>query len=196
MPRSSLGLLLAATLIGGATQRVAAQGGGTVSTFVAGGPDVGATAPDFTLPWASKDTTSEDLGGYGPWKDRGRVIVLVFYPRDFTPTDSLELSTLRNRYDQLFGPDVTVLGISVDPINTHRRFAAKLDLPFRLLSDPDQKVAAAYGSKDTGGINRRTVYVIGRDGSVAWRTLRFSASSPAAYDDLGRAVRNAVKPKR
>ncbi|HEU4649078.1 MAG TPA: redoxin domain-containing protein [Gemmatimonadales bacterium] len=182
----------AVLLAGVAAPRAAAQSEG-VGAYLVRGPDVGFTAPDFNLQWASKDTTSLDFGGYGPFKDRGRVIVLAFYPRDFTRTDSLQLSTFRDRYDQLFGPDVVVFGVSVDPVDKHQRFAAKLDLPFRLLSDPDQKVAAAYGSKDTGGINRRTVYVIGRDGKVAWRNLRFNASARASYDELGRAVRAALK---
>jgi peroxiredoxin Q/BCP len=102
----------------------------------------------------------------------------------------------RDRYDELFGPEAVVFGVSVDPVDKHQRFAAKLDLPFRLLSDPDQKVAAAYGSKDTGGINRRTVYVIGRDGKVAWRDLHFNANAQASYDELGRAVRAALRNRK
>ncbi|HEU4587798.1 MAG TPA: redoxin domain-containing protein [Gemmatimonadales bacterium] len=192
MIRPLSALVCAAFLAGVGARPAAAQSEG-VGAYLVRGPDVGFRAPDFTLHWASKDTTSLDFGGYGPFKDRGRVIVLAFYPRDFTRTDSLQLSTFRDRYDELFGPEVVVFGVSVDPVDKHQRFAAKLDLPFRLLSDPDQKVAAAYGSKDTGGINRRTVYVIGRDGRVAWRDLRFNANARASYDELGRAVRAALK---
>jgi peroxiredoxin Q/BCP len=184
--------MFAALVMAGAAPHAAAQG---VGAFVVGGPDVGEEAPDFTLPWASKDTTSVEMGGYGPWKDRGRVIVLAFYPRDFTRTDSVQLSTFRDRHEQIFGPDVPVFGISIDPIDKHQRFAAKLGLPFRLLSDQDQKVAAQYGSKDNGGINRRTVYVIGRDGRVAWRTLAFNANTPKAYDELARAIRTALRQR-
>lgn len=186
--------VVSVALLSVAASRAEAQGGG-VSTFVAGGPDIGADAPDFTLAWASKDTTSVDMGGYGPWKDRGKVIVLAFYPRDFTRTDSLQLTNFRDRYEQLFGPEVVVFGVSTDPVDTHRRFAGKLDLPFRLLSDPDQKVAARYGSKDAGGVNRRTVYVIGKDGTVAWRNLAFDANSPKAYEELRQAVRTALRKR-
>src|SRR5512143_1648475 len=114
--------------------------------FVAGGPDEGRDAPDFTLPWANKDTV---------------------------------------------GPDAVVLAVSADPLETRRRFAAHLNVAFRLLSDPDQAVAAKYGSKDNGGIDRRTVYVIGPDGRVRWRDLRFQATDSKAYEALRRAVRAA-----
>jgi thioredoxin-dependent peroxiredoxin len=159
--------------------------------FLDAGPDVGRDAPDFTLPWASGDTVGTDSAAYGLWRDRGKVVILAFYPRDFTRTDSIQLSTFRDRYEDIFGPDVVVLGVSIDPLETHRRFAARLGLPFRLLSDPDQAVAAKYGSKDSGGIDRRTVYVIGKDGLVRWRDLRFNPHDPKAYEKLRRAVRAA-----
>lgn len=159
--------------------------------FVARGPDEGQVAPDFTLPWANKDTVGTGEDAYALWRDRGKVVVLAFYPRDFTHSDSLELSTFRDRYDDIFGPNAVVLAVSNDSLETHREFAERLGLPFRLLSDLDQAVAAKYGSKDKGGRNRRTVYVIGPDGRVRWRDLRFSASDPKAYEVLRRVVRAA-----
>jgi peroxiredoxin Q/BCP len=159
--------------------------------FIAGGPDEGRDAPDFTLPWANKDTVGTDADAYALWRDRGKVVVLAFLPRDFTRTDSIELTTFRDRYDDIFGPDPVVLAVSSDPLETRRRFATHLGVAFRLLSDPDQAVAAKYGSKDTGGIDRRTVYVIGSDGRVRWRDLRFQATDPKAYEALRRAVRAA-----
>jgi len=169
-----------------------AQGKGP-QVFLDTGPDIGTEAPDFTLPWASSDTIGTDSAAYGLWRDRGKVVVLAFYPRDFTKTDSLQLSTFRDRYADIFGADVVVLGVSTDPPETHRRFAAKLGLPFRLLSDPSQAVATKYGSKDSGGINRRTVYVIGKDGLVRWREARFRPNDPKAYETLRRAVRAASR---
>ena len=159
--------------------------------FLAGGPDEGREAPDFSLPWANKDTTGTDGDAYALWRDRGKVVVIAFYPRDFTRTDSIQLTTFRNQYDDLFGPDAVVVAVSSDPLDTHQRFAAQLGIAFRLLSDRDQTVAAKYGSKDAGGINRRTLYVIGPDGRVRWRDLRFQATDPKAYEALRRAVRAA-----
>ncbi|HEX5387910.1 MAG TPA: peroxiredoxin family protein [Gemmatimonadales bacterium] len=190
----ALALLAAAgcaTATSSAERSVAEQSGYTPAAFVSGGPEPGRAAPDFNLPWASRDTAGGPDDPYGLWKDRGKVIVLAFYPHDFTHTDSLELATFRDRYDDLFGPDVIVAGVSVDPLATHARFARTLELPFRLLSDPDQAVARRYGSSDTGGIDRRTVFVIGRDGMVVWRAMKFKATDPKAYNELQQAVRAA-----
>jgi peroxiredoxin Q/BCP len=181
--------LLALLLLPAAPAALVAQDRPQV--FMARGPDEGRDAPDFTLPWANKDTVGTDADAYALWRDRGKVVVLAFYARDFTRTDSLLLTTIRDRYEDLFGPDAVVLAVSADPLETHQRFAAQLGIAFRLLSDPDQAVAARYGSKDTGGINRRTVYVIAPDGRVRWRDLRFQATDPKAYEALRRAVRAA-----
>jgi peroxiredoxin Q/BCP len=185
-------LLVACIALIACAPRLPAQDQG-VSVSASSGPDVGREAPSFTLDWAGRDTAGTGPDAYSLWRDRGKVVVLAFYPRDFTRTDSLQLSLFRDRYDQLFGPDVVVLGVSVDSIRTHRRFAAALNLPFRLLSDPGLKVAARYGSKDTGGIALRTVYVVGRDGRVAYRDQRFRPTDKRAVDDLAKAVRAAVK---
>ena len=82
-----------------------------------------------------------------------------------------------------------VVGISTDSVTTHSRFAASLKLPFRLLSDPEQRVSKQYASKDSGGYNRRTVYVIGPDGRVKYRNMKFNALDPQAYSELRAAVK-------
>ena len=84
---------------------------------------------------------------------------------------------------------MTLVGISADSVTTHSRFAASLRLPFRLLSDPDQRVSKQYASKDAGGYNRRTVYVIGPDGRVTYRNMKFNALDPRAYTELREAVK-------
>jgi peroxiredoxin Q/BCP len=124
--------------------------------------------------------------------DRGRIVVIAFYPRDFTKGCTAQLQTFAEQYDSLFGPEVTLVGISADSLSTHSRFAASLNLPFRLLSDPAQRVSKQYSSKDSGGYNRRTVYVIGPDGRVKYRDMKFNALDPKSYSEL----RNAVKAVR
>jgi peroxiredoxin Q/BCP len=170
---------------------LAAQAGYTPTAFAISGPDPGEEAPDFALPWASRDTVGEQLYSLG--QDRGRIVVLAFYPRDFTRSDSIQLSRFRDEFATLFGDSTTVVGISTDPVETHRRFAAKLGLPFRLLSDEAQDVASKYGSKDQDNRNRRTIYVIGPDGRVAFRDLRFNATDDKAYARLQREVERARK---
>ena len=101
------------------------------------------------------------------------------------------MKTFAEQYDSLFGPEVVVLGISVDSLQTHVRFATSLGLPFRLLSDPTQEVARRYASNDRSGYMRRTVYVVGADGRVQYRNTRFNALDPSDYAELGTAVRRS-----
>jgi len=155
------------------------------------GPQVGRRAPDFTLPWANKEGVGPADNAYQLWRDLGKTVVLAFYPKDFTSGCTAEMQTFTEQYDSLFGPDVVVVGINADSLETHQRFAARLGLPFRLLTDPDLKVARKYGSYDGAGRPRRTVYVIGPDGRVRYRNLRFNAMDPKDYRALGAAVREA-----
>jgi thioredoxin-dependent peroxiredoxin len=160
-----------------------------VTAVLFGGPDVGRRAPDFSLPWANKDGIGPIEAPYQLAGDRGKVVVVAFYPRDFTSGCTAEMRTFAQQYDSLFGPDVVLVGISVDSIESHKRFASSLNLPFRLLSDPDQRVSKQYASKDKGGYNRRTVYVIGPDGRVKFRNMRFNALDPRDYAELREAIR-------
>ncbi|MEO7136840.1 MAG: peroxiredoxin [Gemmatimonadales bacterium] len=160
-----------------------------VTVVLLGGPDVGKRAPDFSLPWANREGVGPIESPYQLASDRGRTVVVAFYPRDFTKGCTAELQTFAEQYDSLFGPDVTLVGISTDSVTTHSRFAASLNLPFRLLSDPEQRVSKQYASKDSGGYNRRTVYVIGPDGRVKYRNMKFNALDPQAYSELRTAVK-------
>jgi peroxiredoxin Q/BCP len=162
-----------------------------VTAVLVSGPHVGRAAPDFTLPWSNKDGVGPADNPYQLWRDRGKTVVLAFYPKDFTSGCTAEMQTFTEQYDSLFGPDVVVVGINADSLATHQRFATKLGLPFRLLSDPDLKVAKKYGSYDSSGRPRRTVFVIGPDGRVRYRNLRFNAVDPKDYSALGAAVREA-----
>jgi peroxiredoxin Q/BCP len=160
-----------------------------VTVVLMGGPEVGKRAPDFSLPWANREGVGPIESPYQLASDRGRTVVIAFYPRDFTKGCTAEFQTFAEQYDSLFGPEVTLVGISSDSVTTHSRFAASLNLPFRLLSDPEQRVSKQYASKDSGGYNRRTVYVIGPDGRVKYRNMKFNALDPQAYSDLRAAVK-------
>jgi len=160
-----------------------------VTAVLMGGPDVGKRAPDFSLPWANREGVGPIESPYQLASDRGRTVVVAFYPRDFTKGCTAQLRTFAVQYDSLFGPDVTLVAISTDSVTTHSRFAASLSLPFRLLSDPEQRVSKQYASKDSGGYNRRTVYVIGPDGRVKYRNMKFNALDPQAYSELRAAVK-------
>ncbi len=182
------GLLLAAPLSDLAAQAAERT---TPTVAIVGGPREGSKAPEFSLPWANRETIGTDDSPYQLWRDRGKTVVLAFYPSDFTKGCTAEMQTFADQYETLFGPDVVVLGISADPLESHQRFAASLDLPFRLLSDPDLDVARKYGSKGDGGRPKRTVFVVGPDGRITYRNLRFNPLDPKDYSALGSAVQAA-----
>ncbi len=183
--------LAAASVVLTLAAPLAAQnGGGNPTAILIAGPDVGRQAPDFTLPWATKEAVGPADAPYQLWRDRGKTVVIAFYPKDFTSGCTAEMRTFAEQYDSLFGSDVVVLGVSADSVETHVRFASSLNLPFRLLSDPGQQVARKFGSNGPEYM-RRTVYVVGPNGRVTYRNLRFNALDPKHYAELAGAVRTA-----
>lgn len=187
-------LLLAALVIAaGAPAAVAQNRGGKVRAILESGPDVGQRAPDFSLPWANRDGVGPIESPYQLASDRGKTVVVAFYPRDFTKGCTAQMRTFAEQYDSLFGPDAVLVAISTDSVATHGRFAASLGIPFRLLSDPEQRVSKQYASKDPEGYNRRTIYVVGPDGRVKFRNLRFNALDPKDYSELRDAVRISTR---
>ena len=164
---------------------------GRPTAVMVSGPDVGRRAPAFRLPWANRDGVGPADQPYDLSLDRGKTVLLGSIPLDFTSGCTAEMKTFAEQYDSLFGPDVVVVGISVDSLATHVRFAQSLGLPFRLLSDPTQEVARRYASHDRSGYMRRTVYVVGADGKVQYRNTRFNALDPSDYAELGTAVRRS-----
>jgi len=95
-------------------------------------------APDFAL--------VEQEGKMVRLRDfRGKKVVLFFYVRDDTPGCTKEASSFRDGYRRLKAKDVVLLGISPDPIESHKNFADKYNLPYPLLVDPKAEVAKKFG---------------------------------------------------
>jgi peroxiredoxin Q/BCP len=184
--------LIASVGVAGPTSALA-QNSGKVKVILQGGPDIGQRAPDFSLPWANRDGVGPVESPYQLASDRGKTVVVAFFPRDFTKGCTAEMRTFAEQYDSLFGPNVVLVGISTDSVSTHSRFATSLGLPFRLLSDPEQRVSKQYASKDPEGYNRRTIYVVGPDGRVKFRNLSFNAMDPGDYAELRAAVRSSSR---
>jgi peroxiredoxin Q/BCP len=182
-------LLLAATSVAQETAPSPAQAGPPTAVLVAG-PEIGAVAPDISLLWGDRTGPGPVEQPFTIGAHRGSVVVLAFYQQDFTSGCTAEMRQFADRYDEMFG-DAVVVGISTDPVETHVRFAQELGLPFKLLSDGRQRAASRYGAKGSEGLNRRIVYVIGKDGKVAYRNSRFDALDPKAYDQLKAAVQSA-----
>src|SRR5579875_3997627 len=126
------------------------------------GLDIGDAAP--------ADLTLSDQGG-APVRladFRGCVVVLYFYPADDTPGCTVEGREFRDLHDQFAALDCVVIGVSVDSVDSHRKFAQKHALPFLLLSDGDGRMAQAFGVLREG-IADRTTFVIDRDLRVRGR---------------------------
>lgn len=117
-------------------------------------------APDFAL---------EDMNGKTVRLSdfRGKKVIVYFYPKDDTPGCTKEACSLRDGFSALTDKNAVVLGISPDSPESHKKFAAKYDLPFTLLSDPGHQVLEAWGAwgeknlygKVSVGVLRSTVIV-------------------------------------
>ena len=99
------------------------------------------------------------------------------------------METYREQYVTIFnkGKKVVVIGISTDADTTQANWARESSFPFVFASDPDQAVAKQYGSAD-GKADTRNVFVIGPDGKIASRIMKFNVLSDDAYAELGKAV--------
>jgi peroxiredoxin Q/BCP len=104
---------------------------------------------------------------------RGRPVVLYFYPKDDTPGCTKEACGFRDEYAALQEAGAVLLGVSPDDEESHRKFAAKFNLPFQLLADLDAAIATTYGvwkeknmyGRTYMGVERTTI-IIGTDGVV------------------------------
>jgi peroxiredoxin Q/BCP len=126
-------------------------------------PVVGSPAPDFTLP--SQDGASVSLKDY-----RGSWVVLYFYPKDQTPGCTREAHNFQLDQPKFVERHAVVLGVSVDNVDSHKKFCAKEGLNFKLLADTDGKVSKAYGSLTNLGVVKfaaRHTFLIDPAGKVA-----------------------------
>lgn len=187
--RSFLLLVLSAPLAAQGTQQGAAPTAPAMAAAVA--PAVGDVAPDFTLPWADgKGARAEPVTLS---KLRGQVVVLAFYPADYTGGCTIEMTKFRNEYKALFGDGVTVIPISRDSLSTHKRWVNDSSFQFALASDTAGAVAQQYASAGRGKYFNRTVFVVGKDGKVVWSKAPFNANAQVGYDSLAVAVAAAKK---
>jgi len=152
--------------------------------------DIGKVAPDFTLPWA--DSTGPRSAPVKLSSLRGKVVVLAFYPGDRTSGCTAELTKFRDEYSRMFGSNTVVIPISVDSIASHASWAQDMKFPFALASDTQLSVADQYGSHNPARpFASRTVFVIGKDGTILWRNLKFGALNEGAYTELAAEVAKA-----
>jgi len=172
--------LVLAMLILAATAALAADSGGPLK--------VGDPAPDFRLPYATRDSVAADSLTLGSLVGK-RNVVLAFYPADWSGGCTKEVCTLRDNFSALGALNADVVGISGDYVFSHHEWAKHHDLPFRLASDHTHAVAKQYGSfNDVYGFNRRTVYLIDRTGKIAYLDLAYSVRDSVSFTKLKSAL--------
>jgi peroxiredoxin Q/BCP len=134
----------------------------------------GDKAPDFK-------TTDQDGKSVALKDFAGKKVVLYFYPKDDTPGCTKEACAFRDGFSDFKKRKIEVLGVSVDDEKSHKKFAEKFDLPFRLLADTQKKIVQDYGAwgdkflygKLFKGIQRVT-YLIDENGKIAavWQKVK------------------------
>jgi len=124
----------------------------------------GTPAPDFSLP--DQDGNPVALSDF-----EGKKLMLAFYPLDFSPVCTDQLSIYQEVVGQIEDQGASLVGVSVDSAYCHKAFRDHLNLTIPLLADfnPKGEVARAYGSYiDAAGIANRNLVLVGDDGKVAW----------------------------
>lgn len=151
-----------------------------------GAPTVGQAAPDFRLPYATQEQIylkpEEHMSLSG---QRGKNVILAFYPADWSGGCTKEVCTLRDTFAELSKLNAVVLGVSGDYVFSHQEWAKFHKLQFPLLSDHDHKVARLYDSyMENAGYNKRTIYLIDKEGVVRYVNLEFKAGDVNDYNRL------------
>ena len=150
-------------------------------------PALNTAAPDFSLP---------DCDG-NQWRlsdQRGKVVVLLFYPGDETPICTRQLCSVRDRWDDYVATGAEVVGISTDSVESHKKFAEHHDLPLRLLSDSEGVAAKLYGAQSLiPGRTARAVFVIDAEGVLTYSDVRALGLFRPKDDATITAIRAAQK---
>jgi len=135
----------------------------SLTTLAAGTPEVGKPAPEFELP--DQDGQLHSLEDY-----RDQWVVLYFYPKDETPGCTTEACEFRDNIYAFRELNAQILGVSLDDVESHKKFSENHGLPFPLLADPDGTTASAYGVKTRmmgWTVAKRQTFLIDPQGNVA-----------------------------
>jgi peroxiredoxin Q/BCP len=149
-------------------------------------PDIGKKAP--ALSGTTGDGSTLKLADL-----KGQWIVVYFYPKDSTPGCTSEAKDFRDLYAKFKKRNAEVIGISRDSVKSHANFATKQELPFPLVSDPDEAWCQAfdvihekvlYGKRHMGVV--RSTFLIAPDGKLAaeWRGVKVPGHAQAVLDAI------------
>ena len=139
-------------------------------------PSQGSSAPEFTLP--SQDGSSVSLKDYS-----GKWVVLYFYPKDQTPGCSREAHNFQVDQPKYAERNAVVLGVSLDSVDSHKKFCTKEGLNFKVLADTEHRVTDSYGSLTNFGVVKfaaRHTFLIDPTGKVA---KAYTSVDPARHSE-------------
>jgi thioredoxin-dependent peroxiredoxin len=149
------------------------------------GPNVGNLAPDFQL----KDNTGKT------WRlsdHRGKVVAMVFYPKDETSVCTKQMCSMRDRWTDYQATGAEVVGVSVGSVESHKAFADHYNLPQKLLADDKGEVTRLYKVKLlVGAESQRAVIAIDPAGVIRYKKSTFPIFRPSD-DDVIAAIRSAA----
>lgn len=154
--------------------------------------EVGAVAPDFALPGATR---------YGVLKDpvnlsdfAGKTVVIAFFPKARTSGCTIQMRAYRDQYEEVFGngQNVILIGVSADAPEDLAAWAKDDQFPFLMASDKDLKLANALGAVGRNGLTNRNLFVIGPDGKIAFHATPFREIDATAYQQLAAEIRKTI----
>jgi peroxiredoxin Q/BCP len=144
----------------------------------------GQKVPDFSIPATGEST-------FRLSDHRGHPVVLYFYPKDNTPGCTVEGADFRDLHREFVKLGAVVAGISRDSMKSHEGFKAKMEFPFALLSDADEKLCTQFDvikmknmyGKKVRGIERST-FLVGPDGKLVqeWRKVKVEGHAAAVLE--------------
>jgi peroxiredoxin Q/BCP len=144
-------------------------------------PKTGDTAPLFT--GQDQDGKTFNLADHVGKK----IVLLYFYPKDFTGGCTKEACGFRDRVGDLQTNNVEVIGVSHDSVDSHKKFAEENKLNFTLVADPDGKIIAAYDTKmPLMAMSKRVSFLIGLDGKIIHVTNAMNAQTH--FDEMKEAI--------
>jgi thioredoxin-dependent peroxiredoxin len=152
-------------------------------------PAVGTTAPEFRL--------QDQNGKWHALEDyRGKWVAVYFYPKDNTPGCTTQACGFRDNIFAFRKEDAVILGISVDDVESHKKFAEEHGLPFTLLADPEKETATKYGvlKKFFGVMEaaKRDTFLIDPEGRIA---KHYPDVDPEGHSEVVLADIKALKAK-
>ena len=151
----------------------------------------GDIAPDFTAPVVGEGFAEGEKVTLSVL--RGAPVILYFYPKDDTPGCTKQACSLRDRYSDVIENGARVFGVSIDPVESHKKFILKYNLPFPLISDTSREIVQAfgvwversmYGKKYFG--TERSTFVINPEGRIKsiYRKVKPEEHTVTVIEDL------------